>query len=463
MLRNLANLALVLVLTPALHAADHLDAPGLTPPGGDGRLDITDIYVFQSPASADRAVLILAVNPAAGLISPTTFHPDADYTFHIDRDGDAKSDLDYRVDFGPVAGGAQDVRLRCTPAKECPRGAVLAQGRTEEIVDVSSVGSLQAGVFDDAFFFDLHAFLGMNGRAFCDGGQVVDSPGAQPSQEPSRNGGCLVNAHPDQAMHERLAAFALGAMDAAEHAEFEREMRAHLAAGCPACEEALGQYEATVIDLARSAPRARSSSALRTRVMDAVRRDVRPGAEPEKSRGVRYLLPWAALLIVGLLGTAGWQRYFSARDELSARERQLAEARTQLAALVDQLDDSRRLGTLLVSAPDVEIVPLAATDPAQAIPTTRVAYSPASARAVAVFEHATAPAGRDYQLWALGPAGVRSLGLVSPDFEGRALLEIELTEPAATLQGFAISLEPLGGSPDPHSPSGPVIAVGTRS
>ena len=43
-------------------AADHLDAPGLTPPGGDVQTDITDIYAFRSPASPDRTVLVLNVN-----------------------------------------------------------------------------------------------------------------------------------------------------------------------------------------------------------------------------------------------------------------------------------------------------------------------------------------------------------------------------------------------------------------
>src|SRR5918912_1495618 len=41
-------------------AADHLDAPGLTPPGGDVRLDLTDIYAFRSRPG--RTVLVMNVN-----------------------------------------------------------------------------------------------------------------------------------------------------------------------------------------------------------------------------------------------------------------------------------------------------------------------------------------------------------------------------------------------------------------
>ena len=163
--------AVVALGTGAALAADHLDAPGLTSPGGDGRLDINDVYAFQSPANADHAVLIMTINPAAGVLSPSTFHPDADYAFRVDTDGDGKSDFSYRLDFGTEQAGSQSVRLRCTPAKNCPGGSVIAAGTTGEEIDLPEGGTLQVDLFDDPFFFDLDAFLGANGRSFCDGDQ----------------------------------------------------------------------------------------------------------------------------------------------------------------------------------------------------------------------------------------------------------------------------------------------------
>jgi hypothetical protein len=47
---------------PAARAADHLDAPGLTPPGGSVQTDITDLYAFQSPTNPANSVLVLNVN-----------------------------------------------------------------------------------------------------------------------------------------------------------------------------------------------------------------------------------------------------------------------------------------------------------------------------------------------------------------------------------------------------------------
>src|SRR3990172_207803 len=90
-LYGLSMLALVfgLVAMPA-GAADHLDAPGLTPPGGDTRLDITDVYAFRSPSNPSNTVLVMGVNPLAGVLNNGTFHPGASYELKIDSDGDAK-------------------------------------------------------------------------------------------------------------------------------------------------------------------------------------------------------------------------------------------------------------------------------------------------------------------------------------------------------------------------------------
>src|SRR5215475_92892 len=97
-----------LIVGPAAiqsRAADHLDGPMAK---HDGRLDITDVYAFQSPSNPANTVLIMGIDPVAGVLSPTTLHPDASYDFKIDTNGDAKEDLTYKITFSAVAGGAQD-------------------------------------------------------------------------------------------------------------------------------------------------------------------------------------------------------------------------------------------------------------------------------------------------------------------------------------------------------------------
>jgi len=147
-------------------AADHLDAPGLTPPGGDTRLDITDVYAFQSPSNPANTVLVMGVNPLAGVLNDGTFNASASYEFKIDSDGDAKEDLTYKLTFSaPDASLQQDVTLRQLPARG--RGSVLAEGQTGENISIPGGGWITAGVFDDPFFFDLAGFLALD---FCNPG-----------------------------------------------------------------------------------------------------------------------------------------------------------------------------------------------------------------------------------------------------------------------------------------------------
>ena len=139
-----------------LLAADHLDAPGLTSPGGDTRLDINDVYAFQSPANPAHAVLIMTVSPLAGVVGQTTFHPDATYEFLADTDGDAKPDDWARITFGaPNSEGEQTWRLKVKGGGF--RGG--AKGLTGVTTDLGGEVKITAGLFDDPFFFDLANFL----------------------------------------------------------------------------------------------------------------------------------------------------------------------------------------------------------------------------------------------------------------------------------------------------------------
>src|SRR6478672_4821515 len=79
--------------TPMSH---HLDVPAARE---DGRVDLCDLYVFDGD-DPDTTVLVLTVNPDAGVTSPTTFHPDVVYEFKIDANGDAFEEVSYRIRLG---------------------------------------------------------------------------------------------------------------------------------------------------------------------------------------------------------------------------------------------------------------------------------------------------------------------------------------------------------------------------
>ena len=167
-----------------LSAADHLDAPGLTPPGGSIQSDITDLYAFKAPNPADT-VLVLNVNgvlpgnftfgrgiPGVGNTKGVL------YNFNIDNNGDAVTDVNLRIRFGqPADDGSQpfEVRRNGKLLISMDDGRSTAFGAAPNIVTAGDVKAF-AGRRDDPFFFDLAAFLGHNvgdptvTRSFCDSG-----------------------------------------------------------------------------------------------------------------------------------------------------------------------------------------------------------------------------------------------------------------------------------------------------
>jgi hypothetical protein len=147
-------------------AADHLDAPGLTPPGGDVRLDLTDVYAFRS--GPGRTVLVMNVNGftkpgrqarfATGVPSVRSTRR-VSYNFNVDNNGDAKPDVVLSARFGrPNRRGVQRLQIR-------RNGRRLVSGRTSRFGRVTVNRNRRrgvrayAGMRDDPFYFDLDGFL----------------------------------------------------------------------------------------------------------------------------------------------------------------------------------------------------------------------------------------------------------------------------------------------------------------
>ncbi|HEX2028934.1 MAG TPA: DUF4331 family protein [Nitriliruptorales bacterium] len=175
-----AAVGLLVVATAPLGVlgADHLDAPGMQPPSGDFQADINDVYAFEA-ADAASTVVAVTTNPAAGVLSPTSFGSHVVYLLNVDRDGDAVADLAYKVTFSePRGDGTQNVLVKLASGKQAQRGnragRPVAKGRTGQVLAVKGGGKVFAGLRSDPFFFDLEAFRGSvdgvdNGRSLCDG------------------------------------------------------------------------------------------------------------------------------------------------------------------------------------------------------------------------------------------------------------------------------------------------------
>ena len=145
-------------------AADHVDAPGLTPPGGNLQLDITDVYAFR--ARNGKTVLAMNVNgltapgkrPVFASGAPSVARTKAvTYWLRVDNDGNAAPDVNLAVTFSKAnAAGVQRLTVK-------RNGKVLVSGRTSpgKNAVLSSRGGVRAyaGLRDDPFYFDLDGFI----------------------------------------------------------------------------------------------------------------------------------------------------------------------------------------------------------------------------------------------------------------------------------------------------------------
>ena len=177
-------------------AADHRDAPLLRPdrtgPPDVGSRDLNDVYIFQSPARSQNVVLVATTNPFAGILSPLTLDPKAQYELAVDNNGDAVEDVIFRFTFSaPDRRGVQryvveqfgPVRIRgrgrAAPPPTNGRPTVLAEGNTGR--NFSPVrggrGQVRVALHDDPFFFDANGFnrgdFSFTGDDFFAGANVI--------------------------------------------------------------------------------------------------------------------------------------------------------------------------------------------------------------------------------------------------------------------------------------------------
>jgi hypothetical protein len=139
--------------------SNHFTGLSLGPPLGDQRLDLCDLYAFQSPTAADRTVLILNANPNADAL-----HPDAIYRLAVDNDGDLLNDIAFSYVFSEPTDGKQTVDVYMATGEQA-READAVGTKIFSQVPVSFVGdephiarngdiTFFAGARSDAFFFD---------------------------------------------------------------------------------------------------------------------------------------------------------------------------------------------------------------------------------------------------------------------------------------------------------------------
>jgi hypothetical protein len=236
----------------------------------------------------------------------------------------------------------------------------------------------------------------------------------------------------------------------------ERSFLDHLAGGCSACSATYYALTETGRVLAGAFPPLSPPPYIRQRLLEAIQAEKRvaPGkadshpAAPPQGKGLGWLWAagWAVAAAMGLMlvvnsdkQTKQAMRYAteldSVRQTLEEKQRTLAETEETLK---------------LVQARQTQLARLVGLTPSPAA-AGKVFWNPqANAGILIAFDLPPLPEGKVYQLWAIQGAAPVDAGIFSPGSQGSSLLKVKpLPDPARSVQLFAITIEPAGGSPQP--------------
>ncbi|MEH2390531.1 MAG: DUF4331 domain-containing protein [Nostoc sp.] len=163
----MATVAILLVVliyaTPKALASDHQDttflATKLT------AADLTDLFVFESPADPNNVVLVMDFDPliVSGEMRP--FDPNVLYQFNIDNTGDSIEDivLQFKIN-GTGSNQTVTVSRPTSPINVGTTSALLPVSRTVPLNQTFSFNGINptkffVGTRKDPFFFDLEQFF----------------------------------------------------------------------------------------------------------------------------------------------------------------------------------------------------------------------------------------------------------------------------------------------------------------
>lgn len=276
-------------------------------------------------------------------------------------------------------------------------------------------------------------------------------------------------------VQDLLPAYALGAADADE----ARRVDEHLEE-CAECRADLLAWRRSAEELAGSAEPVAPSPGVRERLLAEVvggaaadRRD-RPGRPggPEAprgattaARGTRFHLAAVVALSAVALAALAWGLIGQSRlrGEVETLEHQVAQLENRLEVADVELARSR---SELRSAQAV-LALLAGTSPRQDVLLAgletapggygRLIIDPENRQAVLLAgDLPPLPEGRVYQLWSLSDGTPAPAGIFETVADGTAIHRVE-NVPAEAPDGWAVTIEPEGGVPQP---TGPMVLVG---
>jgi anti-sigma-K factor RskA len=251
------------------------------------------------------------------------------------------------------------------------------------------------------------------------------------------------------AMHELTGLYVLGALDQAERRAFETHM-----ASCAACTAEVRTLGGVVRALPYGVPQVDPPAGLRDRVLGSAQaRSFQPSPLPRDTART-FNAGWlaAAALLVIAVGLGAYA--VTLRDRIGGLELLLADAVSRLNRSEEQMavavrsTEAAEARLAVLTSPDVLQVDLAGQTPAPQA-RGRAFMSRTRGLLFAATALPPLPAGRIYQLWYLTKTTPVSAGLLQPDAGGQIVTAFQVPAETVVPTGFAVSIEPAGGVPQP--------------
>ncbi len=262
-----------------------------------------------------------------------------------------------------------------------------------------------------------------------------------------------MNAHPQFA--EALALYAMGALD---NPQDLAALESHLGT-CGDCRRELEALRADTALLALSVTGPQPPARSRERLLSAIAAEPRVERRNQQRYAVGHLrqrwmtfAPVMVMLMLAVFSILLWRDLRNTRRTLRHTHAQLEQLQTELTQKNAELAEAKMVRDLL-HAPDAWPLTLVSKKtPPQ--PQIKTVYSKQQGTLLLMASNVTPlPEDKIYQLWLLPADGSApmSAGWFKPDSKGNGMMFHKMSSGIAA-KGFAVTIEPPGGSQTPTMP-----------
>lgn len=242
-----------------------------------------------------------------------------------------------------------------------------------------------------------------------------------------------------QQFTEDLALFAVGALEGPEKDALEEHLK-----GCVACQSELQQLRSDAALLALSTLGPVPSARSRQRLLKTIARERRePAGVPRKSAWW-LLLPYAVSTALIVVAAFLWNESRSLKRTLVSLEQRHSEMEKQLQVAQDLVNTLTSAESKHITLAPVKALPQ---------PQGRAYYLSSSGHLIFLANNlAPLPSNKVYELWLIPSSGSpMPAGVFQPDSRGMATIVNPPLPAGVEAKAFAITIEPIGGSPAPTS------------